>query len=56
MSSKQVPSDVAESSVAGEQNPEEAAEEGDASSSEHADGRRQLSGISHRLQQRLLKY
>lgn len=56
MSSKQVPSDMDESSVAGEHNPEEAAEEGDESSSEHADGRRQLSGISHRLQQRLLKH
>merc|ERR1719461_904979 len=51
MSSKQ---NMDESSAAGEPNPEEAAEEGDESSSEHADGRRQLSGISRRLQ-RLLK-
>lgn len=54
MSSEQVPSDM-EGSVAGEDNPEEAAEEVDESSSEHADGRRRLSGISPTLQ-RLLKH
>lgn len=56
MSSKQVPSDMDDSSVAGEPSPEEAAaEEGGETSSEHAGGRRQLSGISQRLQ-RLLKH
>merc|ERR1719326_2032167 len=54
MSSEQVPSDIDES-VAGEHNSEDAAEEVDESSSEHADGRRQLSGISPTLQ-RLLKH